>query len=156
MCKMSKNQKFWPLEGNISPVNHLCLRVTCSSNHQSHLVRCNKKNTSLKAYNNVLKIVISGVISMIMNFLLKIFNVMHYYYLCGKNLPTCNRQMDQQTDGKSRLRGYEQGGRPMPYRWAWEVLQEGRGSYMGGCGLFTTRLDRAVILMHAFTRSLVN
>ena len=120
------------------------------------MVRWNKKNISLKAYNNVLKIVISGVISMIMNFLLKIFNVMHYYYLCGKNLPTCNRQMDQQTDGKSRLRGYEQGGRPMPYRWAWEVLQEGRGSYMGGCGLFTTRLDRAAILMHAFTRSLVN
>ena len=27
---------------------------------------------------------------------------------------------------------------------------------MGGCGLFTTRLDRAVILMHAFTRSLVH
>ena len=46
--------------------------------------------------------------------------------------------------------------RPMPYRWAWVVLQEGRGSYMGGCGLFTTRLDMAVILMHAFTRSLVH
>ena len=27
---------------------------------------------------------------------------------------------------------------------------------MGGCGLFTTRLDRAAILMHAFTRSLVH
>ena len=27
---------------------------------------------------------------------------------------------------------------------------------MGGCGLFTMRLDRAVILMHAFTRSLVH
>ena len=27
---------------------------------------------------------------------------------------------------------------------------------MGGCGLFTTRLDKAVILMHAFTRSLVH
>ena len=53
MCKMSKNQKFWPLEGNISPVNHLCLRVTCFSNHQSHLVRCNKKNISLRAYLNV-------------------------------------------------------------------------------------------------------
>ena len=46
--------------------------------------------------------------------------------------------------------------RPMPYRWAWVVLQEGRGSYMGGCGLFTIRLDRAVILMYAFTRSLVH
>ena len=27
---------------------------------------------------------------------------------------------------------------------------------MGGCGQFTMRLDRAVILMHAFTRSLVH
>ena len=33
-------------------------------------------------------------------------------------------------------------------------MQEGRGSYMGGCGLF--RLDRAVILMHAFTCSHVH
>ena len=50
--KMSKNPNFWHLEGNTSPVNHLCFRVHMFFNHQSHLAQCIKKNISLQAYIN--------------------------------------------------------------------------------------------------------
>ena len=55
MCKRSKNRNFWHLEGNTSPVNYLRFIVHMFFNRQSHLVQCNKKNISLKAYINAQK-----------------------------------------------------------------------------------------------------
>ena len=68
-----------------------------------------------------------------------------------------HRRMDRQTDGQSlfresRVRGYKRGGIPDPmttYRCAWVVLQEGRGSYVGGWGLQQGQ-PGVVMLMRAF------